>query len=84
MTVPGYWMNETSGKLRPVVEKYLRGESLTIYELNAIRAYIRQWMRGDFHGPEVEQLRARVDGIVTTAALTSWLDDAADAGVDPL
>jgi hypothetical protein len=29
MNAPGYWMHETSGVLRPVVEAYLHGGPMT-------------------------------------------------------
>jgi hypothetical protein len=81
---PGFWMNETSGTLRPVVERYLRGETLTPTHIAIMRAYLRQWMAGDFRGPEVARLRERVNDIRDMPSLTSWLEDALDAGIDPL
>lgn len=82
-TTPGYWMKETSGVLRPVVEKYLRGEALDGRELGIMRAYLRQWIVA-FKGPAVAQLLTNIDGIKTTAHLTEWLAFALDAGIDPL
>jgi hypothetical protein len=85
VTEPRYWMYETSGVLRPVVEKYLRSEPLDARELGIMRAYLRQWMAGPWE-PElaITQLRTNIDGIKTTAHLTEWLSFALDAGVDPL
>lgn len=40
--VPGFWMNETSGVLRPAVEAYLRREPMTPNQIAAMRAYLRQ------------------------------------------
>jgi len=77
-------MNETSGVLRPVVESYLNGNALDAVELAAMRAYLRQWMAGDFRGEFVDELRERVDDLVTMQALNMWLEDALDAGIDPL
>jgi hypothetical protein len=84
MTVPGYWMNETSGVLEPVVRKYLEGAELSTGEVGTMRAYLRQWMAGDFHGPEIEWLRLDVYDIRTTVDLRAWLARAFDAGIDPL
>jgi hypothetical protein len=81
---PGYWMNETSGVLRPVVERWLNGRPLTAPELATMRAYLRQWMAGDWQGPAAADLRARVDLIRSNGALDRWLSDAADVGIDPL
>lgn len=41
---PGYWMDETSGVLRPAVEAYLHGRDMTPEEIVAMRAYLRQWI----------------------------------------
>ena len=50
-----------------------------------MRAYLRQWIAGDaFHGPEVDELRERVETIVDMWSLNTWIEDALDAGVDPL
>lgn len=82
---PNYWMSETSGVLRPVVEKYLRGEKLTDEEVATMRAYIRQWIFAPvWKGPEIEGLRDLVDSLTTQAQIDTWLEKAAEALVDPL
>lgn len=45
MTGPGYWMNETSGVLRPAVEAYLNGTEMTPGQIVAMRGYLRQWVQ---------------------------------------
>jgi len=83
--VPGYWMNETSGVLRPAVEAYLNHDEMTPAEIAAMRAYLRQWIvKGAWHGPEIDKLRARIDGLTDRQAIEAWLDDAIDEGIDPL
>ncbi len=79
----GYWMYETSGVLRPVVERYLNGETLDDAGIAIMRAYLKQWMDG---GPwkNAAGLGDRVASIASTAALRSWLDDAAEVGIDPM
>ena len=42
---PGYWMNETSGVLRPAVEAYLFHEDLSHEHIATLRAYFRQWVK---------------------------------------
>ena len=90
---PGFWMNETSGVLRPAVEAYLRlrdwGEpgtpDMTPPQIAAMRAYLRQWiMAPAWRGPEVDELRASVHRLDSRAAIDAWLDRAIDAGIDPL
>ena len=83
--MPGYWMYETSGVLRPAVEAYLNNEPMTDAHIGAMRAYLRQWMDDTtWAGNEIVSLRERIDGIVDRPSLQSWLDDAFDAGIDPL
>jgi len=82
MNVPGYWMNETSGVLRPVVEAYLKGGNLNPEQIVTMRAYLRQWiMAPAWRG--VENLRRSVDNIRTQADLDHWLDRALNEGIDP-
>lgn len=85
MSVPGYWMNETSGVLAPVVEKYLAGEELRGLEVGVMRVYLRQWVNTPaFLGPDVAELRRDVERIASTADVHDWLNRAMDAGIDPL
>ena len=50
-----------------------------------MRAYIRQWIAGEgFRGPEIPDLRSRVDAVVDMQSLNAWLEDALEAGADPL
>jgi len=82
---PGYWPNETTGVLRPVVEKYLCGERLDGGEVRTMRSYLRQWIScGAFFGPDIERLRMAVDQIHTHDDVRAWLERALDAGLDPL
>lgn len=83
--VPGYWMHETSGVLRPAVEAYLFGDAMTPEQIAALRAYLRQWIEAPgFRGFVVDELRRTLDGLTTRQAITAWLHLADDAGVDPL
>lgn len=82
---PGFWMNEVSGVLRPVVMAYLEGAPLTPQDLAIMRAYLRQWIASPYwRGPEVAQLRQDVDAITSRATLKRWLDRADSVGIDPL
>ena len=81
---PGYWMNETSGVLRPAVEAYLWGGEMTGRHFAAIRAYLRQWMAADWRGPMIDVLRSQLGEINTREDISRWLDRALDAGIDPL
>jgi hypothetical protein len=79
-----FWMNETSGVLRPAVEAYLNFEALTDEQIAAMRAYLRQWINSGFVGPAAEELRRTVDGLKSRNALDRWLNRAFIAGLDPL
>jgi len=82
---PGYWMNETSGVLRPAVEAYLKGEPMTREQIAAMRAYLRQWMASpDWRGRRVAFLRRAIDDLTSREAIASWLAIADEEGIDPL
>lgn len=82
--IPGYWPNETTGVLRPVVEKYLRGDALDPDEVATMRAYLRQWVAAPFAGPEIRPLRDDAERIRTHDDVREWLRRALDVGIDPL
>jgi len=82
---PRYWMHETSGALRPVIEAYLNGEALSPAECATMRAYLRQWIMSPvWEGPGLQDLRIRVETLTTRASIEGWLDDATDLGMDPI
>jgi hypothetical protein len=83
--VPGYWMHETSGVLRPAIEAYLHNRPMTAEQIAAMRSYLCQWIAADaWMGPEVGELRAGIDGLVSQTAIRQWLGKAEEAGIDPL
>lgn len=83
--LPGYWMNETSGVLRPAVEAYLRHETMTCEQVAAMRAYLRQWIDAPgWTGPNAQFLRQSIDDVTSQPAISSWLAIAAEEGIDPL
>lgn len=85
MNLPGYWMNETSGKLRPAVEAYLRGGEMTAEDIAAMRAYFRQWIISPLWvGQQLPVLRAAIDGLTSREAIAAWLARAEEEGIDPL
>jgi hypothetical protein len=84
MSAPGFWMDETSGVLRPAVESYLYGEPLSDQQIAALRAYLRQWIAAPWQGPGIERLRGKVDRLQSREAINDWLDDALVEGLDPL
>lgn len=83
--IPGYWMHEASGKLEPAIWALLEGDPLLEEQIPLVRAYLRQWIeKGDWHGPAIEGLRARIDELVNREAIDRWLNDAYEIGIDPL
>lgn len=86
MNVPGYWMFETSGVLRPAISAYLNREPLDDEQIAAMRAYLRQWIeKGAWDGgPTVETLKRSVDGLTSRQAIHAWLEKALAVGIDPL
>ena len=84
MNGPGYWMHETSGILKPAVERYLKGQELNESDIAVLRAYLRQWIyQGVWRGADIEQLRSMVEGLVSRDAIHKWSNLACDAGIDP-
>jgi len=86
LAAPGYWMNETTGVLKPAVMAYLDGLPLELAQVGALRAYFRQWVASPawMLSPELEALRAGVDGITDRAGVDAWLNAAENLGMDPL
>lgn len=94
MTAPNYWMNETSGVLKPAMERYLYNVPLALEDVGAIRAYLRQWVRAEAwdQNPYSDEngrallanLRELVDSIHDRAGIDTWLDLALELGMDPL
>jgi hypothetical protein len=77
-------MNETSGILRPAVEAYLTGQPMTDGQIAAMRAYFRQWVEGFPIDAMMAELKIKVDGVVSREAISMWLYDAVELGIDPL
>ena len=86
MNEPGYWMDETTGALRPAVQAYLRGEPMTQFQVAAMRAYLRQWIEARVwgRGIGIDRLRRRVNGLLSREDISEWLDEAETVGIDPL
>jgi len=82
--IPGYWMNETSGALRPAVEAYLYGDPMTDAQIAAVRAYLRQWIGAPaWAGPMIDVLRTSVERIVIRSDIDRWVRLAEQEGIDP-
>lgn len=83
--MPGYWVDETSGVLRPAIENYLLGLPMTEEHVATVRAYLRQWISAPvWRGDIVDELRERIDSLTTREAIAAWLGDALPWGIDPL
>jgi hypothetical protein len=90
---PKYWMYESSGVLKPAVEKYLNGKWLTRAELGAMKAYLRQWVDSpswdlspvtEDDRTELQSLRLRVADIHTAGDMQEAIDVMIELGMDPL
>jgi hypothetical protein len=84
--LPGFWMHETSGVLRPAVEAYLFNavEKLTPEHIATLRAYLPMDLFAGVAGTQ-GRLSARADrGTDLRAAIDRWLDIAIKEGLDPL
>jgi len=83
---PGFWQYESSGRLRPVVERYLGGAALEDAELAIMRAYLMQWLGSAvwFEGEELRRCRADAAGLRSNAELDLLIERCVAAGFDPL
>lgn len=82
---PGYWMHETSGVLRPAIEAYLAGGTMTPAQVATMRAYLRQWIADPrWCGDDLDWLRGAVSDLENRGQIKVWLDVAMDVGIDPL
>jgi hypothetical protein len=83
---PKFWMYETSGVLKPVVQAYIRGEELTPADVANMRAYLRQWIMAPVWSdiPELQELRSTVDQLATRKDIRDWIWRAVAEGMDPL
>lgn len=81
--LPKYWRYETSGVLRRAIEAYLSGGPMSDEQVAAMRNYLRQWIEAPYW-LRAETLRSRVDGLTNREAITGWLNDAVELGIDPL
>jgi len=70
--------------LRPAVEAYLLTDlPMTVGQVAAMRAYLRQWIEA----PDwlcVDDLRAAVNGLHSRERIDDWLARALEVGIDPL
>jgi hypothetical protein len=89
--LPGYWMHETSGRVREAVAAYLApyvdrdAPPMTGEQIATMRAYLRQWIAAPaWRGPLVDVLRTAIDELTTREAIERWIDRATDEGIDPL
>lgn len=41
--MPLYWMHETTGRMRKIVQKYFLNEPMTKSEFRVLKAYVLQW-----------------------------------------
>lgn len=84
ITIPHYWKYETSGVLRSAIETYLAGGDMSVEHIVTMRAYLRQWINGDWRGWRVAELRREVELLTNREEIEHWLDHALDLGIDPL
>jgi hypothetical protein len=84
-------MNETTGKLKPVIETYLRrrGE-MTLRDVAVMRAYLVQWIESPVwdmnpHGTDgLAALRLEAGAIRNVAEIDAAIAHMTEAGLDPL
>jgi hypothetical protein len=78
---PVYWMHEGSGKMRPIIEKFLKDEALTEWELGVMRWYVHQWIEWvQFKPDDYDKVMS-----MSQQELREYLSgELLDYGIDPL
>src|SRR5215472_8185500 len=95
LRAPKYWRCETSGVLRPAVERYLtRPRSLTERDVALMAAYLSQWIdspvwmmnaeASERSRAKIAELRIRARRIEGVNDIHAWLAAALNEGIDPL
>jgi len=83
--MPNFWLYDPSGKLSMVVRRYVERRSMSPVDVAVMRAYLRQWINGDWHNCALlDALRTKVAEIRTRQDITDWLIMAEGQGIDPL
>jgi len=87
-------MHETSGVLRPAVETYLAGGTMSPDQIAAMRAYLRQWIMASgldanpdasrLYRQKIALLRRWVGSLTSREVIAGWLSEADKIGIDPL
>jgi hypothetical protein len=88
-------MNETTGKLKPVIETYLlRPSEMTLRDVAIMRTYLVQWIGSPAweampHGTEdfaegLAALRLEAGAIRTVREIDAAIAHMTEAGLDPL
>lgn len=83
---PKFWMNESSGILKPVIEAYVNGKELTDKQIALMRAYLYQWVAAPvwIQTAALEILKLRVAAIKTNDDLRTAISKAVEMNIDPL
>lgn len=91
---PKYWMQETSGVLKPVIEKLLAFTDLTHRDIAVLRLYFQQWVDSpawdanphadDRSRRVLAELRSKARTLRTSHDVMDWVAAATREGMDPL
>jgi hypothetical protein len=94
MSEPKYWMNETTGVLRPAIMALVDGSTLTQAQLATLRGYFHAWLDSPVwdQNPTADESdkvwlaarRAEIDGLTDREKVESWVDALIASGMDPL
>lgn len=81
---PRFWMEEQTGVLADAVETYIGGDRLSTVQLNAIKVYLRQFVRrapltGD---AKVHLLLQKLDRLRTVREIEDFADELAEFGAE--
>lgn len=91
---PKYWLHNTDGVLVPAVNRLIKGYPLSVADIGAIRAYLRQWIWSpvwdknptldDAGAERLGAFRESLDRLATAPEINHWIRALVDEGMDPL
>lgn len=80
MAAPVFWMHETTGKMKRIVQKFLSNTPLNAEELGVMRWYVHQWVDALPSKPEdYERIRSMSQQELNSYCFNVLLD----MGIDP-
>ena len=82
---PRFWMEETTGALAAVIEIYMRGDDLTLAQVEVLKLYLRQYLERAVIADDADRPRllGRIERVRSVSDVERLADSLSEAGVEP-